>query len=222
MTDQARRIIVRPENEPTGNLAMRTTPQADMIAARMMELMSRAAYNPHPNNAIAQQAYGQTQGAMQIFQHSLMTRTGYNRSTSSYMRDYIRLLSSIANQAERAERIATRRLNSAIRRQEAINSVMADRITTKTHIKNLKIVRQTEVVESEYTCTICLETLDISNVINTNCNHSYCLDCVSGYANSIKDKSHKPNCPMCRGVLDQLNTHSDELHQQLNTVIQGL
>ena len=97
-------------------------------------------------------------------------------------------------------------------------------ITTKTHIQKLQIVRAVDEQEPghESTCTICLDTLETSNIIHTNCNHVYCLACVSGYVDSIKTKTCLPTCPMCRGKLDHFNTYSDDVHRELTNAIQAL
>ena len=96
--------------------------------------------------------------------------------------------------------------------------------TTKTHIKNLQILRCMDEEETgrETTCTICMDELETTNIIHTNCKHVYCLDCVSGYMNSIKDKTCLPTCPMCRGKLDRFNTYSDGIHVELTNTIQAL
>ena len=57
-------------------------------------------------------------------------------------------------------------------------------------------------------CNICFETFPTDDIIHTNCNHTYCLECLVGYINSIKDKTSIPNCPACRNALSEFKVHS--------------
>ena len=200
---------VEPQLEPRGRLQTRLRNADDMRPLRRAHLMVTAGLNPHPNNAIVQETASQVQSAFHTFHNEITLRNGSNFHTSTSIHQFIDILNGIAADIDMAETIAARR--------------RVPRNTTKNFIKNIKIVRAVdEDQEEEHICTICLEELEKSHVIHTNCNHSYCLECVSSYSNSIKDKTCKPNCPMCRGELNEFNTHSDEIHTQLTTFIEAL
>lgn len=55
-------------------------------------------------------------------------------------------------------------------------------------------------------CPVCYDKFDFKDVIQTNCGHSYCLDCMKNFATSIKDKTIEPTCPLCRGTIQELKT----------------
>lgn len=94
---------------------------------------------------------------------------------------------------------------------------------TKTYLKQLTI----EMVENDVDtdpcdCTICFDAFHPSDIIHTNCNHMMCIDCVSGYSESIKNMTRKPNCPTCRADFTKFKTHNQFTKNQLTQIIENL
>lgn len=94
---------------------------------------------------------------------------------------------------------------------------------TKTYLKEMVI----EMVENNINtdpcdCTICFDAFSPCNIIHTNCNHALCIDCISGYSESIKDNTRKPTCPTCRTEFVKLNTYDTLTTTQLTQMIQQL
>ena len=60
-------------------------------------------------------------------------------------------------------------------------------------------------------CPICLESVDDTAAIYTNCSHGFCVDCIKGLATSIKNNglNQTPACPMCRQEITQLKASLD-------------
>jgi len=70
-------------------------------------------------------------------------------------------------------------------------------------------------------CPICYDTLQSSQLIQMNCNHSFCLHCIQGCIHSVKNNDNPPFCSMCRTVVTQVtipdillyNTLADTLYK---------
>ena len=94
---------------------------------------------------------------------------------------------------------------------------------TKTYLKEMAI----EMVENNINtdpcdCTICFDAFSPCNIIYTNCNHALCIDCISGYSESIKNNTRKPTCPTCRTEFVKLNTYDTLTKTKLTQMIQQL
>jgi len=81
---------------------------------------------------------------------------------------------------------------------------------TVTIIKNMT---STSVIKNEDKdkdqCPICLSNnLTSENEMTTNCNHSFCNDCLTQHINSFKEKERAPNCPCCRATIKAIRTSS--------------
>jgi len=69
-------------------------------------------------------------------------------------------------------------------------------------------------------CTICFDEFNSQDIIATGCDHIYCVTCIKDLSTSLKDKSEKPPCPMCRtdivelkfGNIDILHVIQDHLN----------
>ena len=204
---QPQPYVINLSREPQVQLTVTPRVSADFASARIETLIAAALSNINPNNALAEEANNLIQGAVNIFSTEITNRTGNNEYTSRSMRQLVEVITTLTNRIMMAEAHLITRAQSTL---------------TKTYIKNIKIVKTLGEQEVDRTCTICMDELEFKNIINTNCNHTYCLECVSGYANSIKHKTCQPTCPMCRGRLEQFNTHSDEVEVGLIHLINTL
>jgi hypothetical protein len=92
---------------------------------------------------------------------------------------------------------------------------------TKTVLKSIPITIGVFEEES-YDCSICLNTCERMSVAHTNCKHAFCLVCVCDYTSSIKEKTIKPNCPLCRTELSTLKVSCEEKKQVLETHLRTL
>jgi len=55
-----------------------------------------------------------------------------------------------------------------------------------------------------YECSICYENNSIENSTITDCNHSFCIECMICYCKSRQTSNNVP-CPMCRHDIKELN-----------------
>lgn len=108
-----------------------------------------------------------------------------------------------------------------------------DTIYTRDYFKQLRLVLShpetghsatghSETGHSDIICGICFDVLVDSQIIQTNCKHTYCYDCVTGYAESIKDKTCRPNCPTCRGTWEELTCYHKETNDNMITMMEQL
>ena len=52
-------------------------------------------------------------------------------------------------------------------------------------------------------CTICLDSSD-KNLISLNCGHNFHKSCIDKWFYKCNIENHKLECPMCRGVFDNV------------------
>jgi len=74
----------------------------------------------------------------------------------------------------------------------------------------------------EASCPICFDTTIKGKLLHTNCSHSFCLDCLKNYTDSIKDRTCKPNCPYCRTELVGLKICDENIYRQFSSHIASM
>jgi hypothetical protein len=94
--------------------------------------------------------------------------------------------------------------------------------TTSEYLKEMSVIldltasvdvqQEPEKSEDKYDCPLCYEVCEKKNIIETNCCHSYCLDCMKNFTTAIKDKTTKPSCPLCRTEIKELFTRNSVIH----------
>ena len=70
-------------------------------------------------------------------------------------------------------------------------------------------------ISNENICAICLDTLNISNIVIFNCSHQFCEGCVNKLLHNHA-KLSKPICPLCRTEITQLYFENKDIQ---NTII---
>lgn len=75
-------------------------------------------------------------------------------------------------------------------------------------------------------CAVCLDELGKTNVMTTECGHTFCATCI------IKNLHHSNKCPMCRTVLDTESNHGgrgngnllpiEEVEENANVLIDAM
>ena len=79
-------------------------------------------------------------------------------------------------------------------------------------LKTLTVVNeQSSDSTEEATCPICFDTAIKCKLLQTNCDHWFCVDCLINYTDSIKYKTCKPNCPYCRTVIVGLKSNDEDI-----------
>ena len=64
---------------------------------------------------------------------------------------------------------------------------------------DLEKILLNKVKEEDNSCSICMETLDNKNIVNTKCNHKFCLSCIINNHNYNKNTGNL--CSICRTEL---------------------
>jgi len=65
--------------------------------------------------------------------------------------------------------------------------------------EKVTVIIVSENIQSEDNCSICLETLNNTEVYKTKCSHIFHTECMKNYVNS--NQFNEVNCPNCREVL---------------------
>jgi len=101
--------------------------------------------------------------------------------------------------------------------------VVEEKKKTKNYLKELVVVcAEEEVDDGRVECGICFEEFCKGVTVRTNCKHAYCYSCVEGYAESIKDKTCKPTCALCRGDLCELTVFNEVMKKITMKLIKEL
>jgi hypothetical protein len=101
-------------------------------------------------------------------------------------------------------------INRMMYYQAAINRIESGGLRTSDYLNKTIAVTIKNHEDLPQECNICLDTFTATKIVYTNCNHTFCLDCVCDYTKSIKNKTMKPNCPCCRTILSNFHVMSQE------------
>jgi len=95
---------------------------------------------------------------------------------------------------------------------------------TSSYLKEISLVVDLTIEENApgCQCPICFDEMTAKDAIYTNCKHSYCGDCLKGLATSIKDKTEKPCCSMCRTDITHLTFGKREVFQGISEHFKSL
>lgn len=79
-------------------------------------------------------------------------------------------------------------------------------------------VRETTNSNQKKECPICLDEIHPSNQITTNCNHTFCNDCIQKYFKSLNsDINTHPICAYCRDPMKSLEIANPVLRNEIQT-----
>jgi hypothetical protein len=69
-----------------------------------------------------------------------------------------------------------------------------------------------------HVCPICLDEINLTDQIITNCNHTFCNDCIQKYFKSLNSNINKPPvCAYCRDPIQSLEIPDPTLCKQIQT-----
>lgn len=74
----------------------------------------------------------------------------------------------------------------------------------------------------ECDCPLCFDAVPATDVLITNCKHSFCVICIKEFATINKDKTKKPDCPMCRTDLTEFKTGNPKVYNDIQEHILNL
>ena len=86
---------------------------------------------------------------------------------------------------------------------------------TAEYLKECNILNVSSTTEDAHDCPICFESKNASYIIRLNCDHGFCLECMKGHINAIKDKTCLPTCPCCRGEINEFKIISRRIIGEL-------
>ena len=92
----------------------------------------------------------------------------------------------------------------------------AEKKRTSAYWKEISLVLRDVNPDSNCECPLCFDQLPSQEVISTGCNHTYCGTCVKNLATSIKDKTVKPSCSLCRAEITQLSFGKVEFRDEIS------
>ena len=79
-------------------------------------------------------------------------------------------------------------------------------------------IKTTPTQPSTKDCPICLDEIPSSNQIITNCNHTFCNDCIQKYFKSLNSNINtQPICAYCRDPMKSLEIPDPKLCKQIQT-----
>jgi len=82
----------------------------------------------------------------------------------------------------------------------------------------IKSTPETQNQNQTHVCPICLDEIPSANQIITNCNHTFCNDCIQKYFKSLNGNINKPPvCAYCRDPMKRLEIPDPTLCKQIQT-----
>jgi len=86
---------------------------------------------------------------------------------------------------------------------------------TSAYLKNISLIHDINNTDTTTSCDcpLCFEPVTATDSIVTNCKHSFCGSCITGYMNAIKHNTKKPNCPMCRADLTAFTIGNQQVYE---------
>jgi hypothetical protein len=114
------------------------------------------------------------------------------------------------------------RFHSVFANPENPNATVINR--TSAYFKEIPLVQDLTISEDAPVCNcpLCFDDFAATDVVVTNCNHSFCGTCIKGFSTSIKDKTKIPNCPMCRTNLTEFKVGSQQVYEDIQSHILNL
>ena len=76
---------------------------------------------------------------------------------------------------------------------------------------------QNHTQNQRHDCPICLDEITLTNQIITNCNHTFCNDCIQKYFKSLNSNNNPPVCAYCRDPMKRLEIPNPVLCKQIQT-----
>jgi hypothetical protein len=85
------------------------------------------------------------------------------------------------------------------------------------HVRNIEVVLHNETIGAgvDCECPVCYCSLHTETFLKTNCNHSYCKDCIVRHVTSFLTKTSFPTCPFCREHIVSIKVPNEELIGEL-------
>jgi hypothetical protein len=92
---------------------------------------------------------------------------------------------------------------------------------TSAYFKEISLIQDLTIEKDapECDCPLCFDSVPVTDVLNTNCNHSFCVTCVKGFATVNKDKTKKPDCPMCRTDITEFKVGNQQVFADIQNHI---
>ena len=106
-----------------------------------------------------------------------------------------------------------------------VNAICAANVKhTSAYFKEIALVQDLTIPDdaSACDCPLCFDTVPATDVLVTNCKHSFCVTCIKGFATVNKDKTKKPDCPMCRTDITELKVGNQTVHNEISEHILNL
>jgi len=84
---------------------------------------------------------------------------------------------------------------------------------------DIKTSTPTSIAKTQtHVCPICLDEINLTDQIITNCNHTFCNDCIQKYFKSLNSNINKPPvCAYCRDPIQSLEIPDPTLCKQIQT-----
>lgn len=96
--------------------------------------------------------------------------------------------------------------------------------STSAYFKEIPLINDLTIAEDAPSCEcpLCFDEFAATDVLVTNCNHSFCGTCVKEYATINKNKIKKPDCPMCRADITEFKIGNPQVHNDISNHILNL
>ena len=108
-----------------------------------------------------------------------------------------------------------------IRNRYANYDYLLDTIQATLNTRQYGIIVQHKTTSNDdllEACAICYEDYAANNFVKTNCEHSFCQNCVTGMI-QILPENKKLSCPMCRSNINHLSCYTSIITNNLKNIL---
>jgi hypothetical protein len=96
---------------------------------------------------------------------------------------------------------------------------MADSVLCDWRIEAMILCLETaEELNELVQCSICLEdSIQKISTITTNCQHTYCKECICSHLDKKRELEQEPSCPLCRSTITTLELKDVDFYEEIYT-----
>ena len=91
--------------------------------------------------------------------------------------------------------------------------------TKQSSISNITVIHNEKPVAGIFECPICYDIHDKNKHVVTNCNHEFCVDCISIIINNSYSDNKDASCPLCRQECTLIEAASSQVYDTISVII---
>lgn len=196
-------IVTQPNmmNMVTVMLTICNTTYSNNLDKLVDSIVLASYFNLYGDNINYQNLYTAMNRALLLYNNSAQPLA----ELSDFYADYF--LDDYTNQEQEVNRDFEYYLNLYQTQQNA------NAINKHKKIEHCIMLVDNDPTNEQINCPVCYEEFETARVVTTNCNHDYCVECIS----KIIEHTDNPQCALCRQKINNIQTRCVEIHHEIQT-----